>query len=865
MKKVKNYRLASGLDDPWNNIPLIRGDWLFSLVLTATLVFTIPFAGYADTSTSTVSDSTEIYSTDVPYDSIRPIAVITREDIHRSGISNLNDLIFNNGSNFNALGFRRSLIQDAGNVAFLLNGNPTSSSTVSSLPLSVVERIEILGDSAAALYSSDAISGAINVVTRSMGFEGYEAWGDMERPSEPGADMESTGMIWSPVIQDARVFAGVEHWRREEIRAADRFFSKAFWENGGAFGDTQGVSLSGNTVSSQNQFRSVGSCDENYYTGVLNRVNQNDPNGTVCGFPYANYSYHLSGDERTNFFLDFEFDLTDVSSVYTNFMVSDEKSDFRFAPPVGTFEIPASLLPDTHDFYDADPTKNVRLHHRFIGHGNRDWVTDQDIFDLTIGFKNQTEFGYGYDVSLRRSSYADLEIGNTFVSEEKIKAILANPTTDIAYHFINPLSTEARHLNAIKQSSLTQSQDIKISTTELLATMKGTLEANNVKDIRWSAGSEYSQVKRTDDFDHRDINNKSYPLTDAIGSGGLSYSGKRDTWSVFGESVFSVLDNLELSTAARYENHSDVDNTLSGQLAARMRLSDNFQILSSIGEGDKPPGFEDLYLDDFVAYRYVCDVVANPICETGTNSQKRAVTAQYKSITTGNPTLKSEKVRTFNFGLQAEFDPLTIAVNYFTTDRKKVPDSLTAQKIVELEKANKLPPRASVDRNGGEIEQINIPLTNSGEIKVDGVDLRSGFVRKTGWGELDVGLNLLHTVRYNTNNGGEDTSTDYPKNRMSVQITGRRDDLTATWGIGAISGYWNQQRSARYKTWIGHDLIFSWQNAFNVTGMTVRGGILNVTDEGPSLDPTNRSVLASTSPISSRIGRTISISAEMKW
>ncbi len=783
----------------------------------------------------------------------------------KSGVPNIDDLIFNNGSAFNALGLYRPLIQGSGNAAFLLNGKPTSVSTVSALPLQLVEQIEILGDDAAALHDNDAISGAINIVTRRTGIEGYESWLDVERPSEPGADMESTGVIWSPVMQNGKVMAVVEHWRREEIRSADRFFSKALWKNGGAFGDTQGVSLSGNTVSSNNQFRSVGTCDTNYYTGVLKRVTQSDANGTVCGFPYANYSFELEGEERTNFIFEFESDLTDDSSVYTNFMVTDEKSHNRYAPPVGTFELPANLLPSGHVFYDLNPNEKVRIHHRFIGHGNRDWVTDGDNFDLTIGFRNQTESGHKYDVSLHRSSHQDLQIGNTFVSEDKIEAILADPTPETTYNFINPLSTETKHLNAIRQSRLTKTHDIKISSTALLATMDGSLETNKGRDIRWKAGSEYSQVKRTADLDHRDINNKSYPLADAIGSGGLSYSGKRDTWSVFGESEFSVLENLEVSTAGRYENHSDVDDTVSSQLAARIQLSDNLQLRTSIGGGDKPPSFDDLYLEDLVAYFYVCDVVANPICETGTNSQKRAVTAQYKSIITGNPTLKPENVRTFNIGLQAQFDPLKVAVNYFSTDRKNVPDSLEAQDIVELEKANKLPPLASVDRNGGEIEQINIPITNSGEIKVEGIDLQSNFVRKTGWGELDFGLNVLHTIRYSTKNAGEDTTSDFPRNRMNILVSGTRGDLTATWKIGAISSYYNPRKSARFKSWIGHDLTFGWQNAFNVSGLTLRGGILNVTDEGPSLDPTNPSVYATTSPIFSRIGRTFSISAEMKW
>ncbi len=43
---------------------------------------------------------------------------------------------------------------------------------LNTIPISVVERIEILKDGASAVYGSDAITGVINIITR-RDFEGF--------------------------------------------------------------------------------------------------------------------------------------------------------------------------------------------------------------------------------------------------------------------------------------------------------------------------------------------------------------------------------------------------------------------------------------------------------------------------------------------------------------------------------------------------------------------------------------------------------------------------------------------------------------------------------------------------------------------
>jgi outer membrane receptor for ferrienterochelin and colicin len=130
-----------------------------------------------------------------------PVLVITREQIDRSGVSDVAALlrelpvIAGGGvTDFNAaLGFQRGnqavSLRGLGPVAtlVLLNGRRMpvapyadpgtaygNSFNLNVIPLSAIERIEVLKDGASAIYGSDAIAGVVNVILR-KDFRGAEA------------------------------------------------------------------------------------------------------------------------------------------------------------------------------------------------------------------------------------------------------------------------------------------------------------------------------------------------------------------------------------------------------------------------------------------------------------------------------------------------------------------------------------------------------------------------------------------------------------------------------------------------------------------------------------------------------------------
>ena len=123
----------------------------------------------------------------VDIETASPVVTIDRAQIQASGKVNLGDLVqelpqmagaamtpqVNNGGagtagvSLRGLGSNRTLL--------LINGHriPFQLQDLNLLPVSIVERIEVLNDGASAVYGSDAIAGVVNIITRTN-YQGAE-------------------------------------------------------------------------------------------------------------------------------------------------------------------------------------------------------------------------------------------------------------------------------------------------------------------------------------------------------------------------------------------------------------------------------------------------------------------------------------------------------------------------------------------------------------------------------------------------------------------------------------------------------------------------------------------------------------------
>ena len=289
-----------------------------------------------------------------------PIAVIDRTDIELSGMSNVWDLLVGR-LKYNSFGLRRPFVVSDGRIAILINGRRISDSRLmghfnpelDSLPISAVERIEILSDSAAGLHGGHAIAGAVNIVLK-RALDGVEVRASHEQPGQRGGDAVHGSAFWGRPLGTGRLLVGADLFQRQEIRDADRAYSRASWKPDGSFAETGGVSVGGNTLIGQDNgmvtARALGDCEGSAYTGVLNKPYGLE--GTGCGFAWADIAWGWESLERKSVFLDIDYPSGEDTELYVNGRFMQGDTAFRYAPSVGAFSFtPSAQLQEKLDGY----------------------------------------------------------------------------------------------------------------------------------------------------------------------------------------------------------------------------------------------------------------------------------------------------------------------------------------------------------------------------------------------------------------------------------------------------------------------------------------------------------------------------------
>lgn len=200
-----------------------------------------------------------------------PVLVIDRDDIAATGLTSLADVVFqltiSDGSALRAITTRSNSSDgsqhaslrgvDSTRTLVLVNGRRWLTSGIAgnslvdldSIPVSIVERVEILKDGASAIYGSDAIGGVINVVTR-QDYSVSEANVYLGRTSDGDGEQQAFDATFGMANDRARGLVSLSHRNQDEILAGDRavssvpVFGGGDLRSGGLYGS--GANLFGN-------------------------------------------------------------------------------------------------------------------------------------------------------------------------------------------------------------------------------------------------------------------------------------------------------------------------------------------------------------------------------------------------------------------------------------------------------------------------------------------------------------------------------------------------------------------------------------------------------------------------------------------
>jgi len=169
------------------------------------------------------------------YEGANPVTVISRIDFEKSTATNLGEFLqtmpsssgsplgtkTSNGGNGSATVDLRGM--RATRTLTLIDGKRTvDGGDLQTIPLTMVERVEILKDGASAIYGADAVAGVINIITRTD-FDGTEVTAELSdyQDVEDGGQRVRLGVISGINSGKGNITWGIEWDEQQKILQGD--------------------------------------------------------------------------------------------------------------------------------------------------------------------------------------------------------------------------------------------------------------------------------------------------------------------------------------------------------------------------------------------------------------------------------------------------------------------------------------------------------------------------------------------------------------------------------------------------------------------------------------------------------------------
>jgi len=535
----------------------------------------------------------------------------------------------------------RRLVNSPGYQTELIGGDyvPTVSVNSNLIPVSGIERLEILRDGASAIYGADAVAGVINNVLQTD-FEGLNVTARVSAYDHFSAEDTKITAKWGSFFNEGATNVSVffDHYDRENINAQEdprwgagdhRPFvdDDSPWKTSTSFRNLSSNSLYG-------QFDMVSSSEhsgESYNhlwtdsNGEFEIFPLGDDKCTNRGHPLFDTGYGTciaqdgNGALRSNF-----WGPTDVRSelVRTNAVMfinhdmgngiesftelafyrsdSDRTAHASYAFSSSKHRVGADNYYLNQLMVDVDgvPTaifagKPLYIDNYRYEERQRMVNVEKETYRFLQGFRG-TNGDWDWETAFVTSKATSDDITSNRMSNNLLKEALNDPTP-AAY---NPFSAGVdsnieRTLIDVyrKGSSELTMVDFKMSNNEFFELPSG--------DIAVLVGAEYRDEEIVDDRDPRldgtitytDYEGDTYPLVaDVLNSSPTGdVSGSRDVLSVFAEMQIPVNDRVNMQLALRNEDFSDYGSSTVGKLAIGMDIAPWLDFRASVSTAFRAP------------------------------------------------------------------------------------------------------------------------------------------------------------------------------------------------------------------------------------------------------------------------------------
>ncbi len=549
-----------------------------------------------------------------------PVTTLTRADIEKSGATSVTELAQNlpqmqgfvaasssvNGGGagvttaaVHSLPSKYTLVLlDGRRIAPVALGNSQGGGfavNLESIPLDAIERVEILGDGASAIYGSDAIAGVVNFITKRGKSDG-DVQVRYNKPQHSGGGSWSAGIskgFGSLDENGFNVLVAFSHDHQDKLQASQRSFSKrgAYFPfsyegtNYVMFNPTSNTEPANLTFNAVPKGSAAGTDASAYSLNPYHAANGNcghplaspitDPavlgaTGVSCRFNYAATVQAVPSSDRDSLLVKGEFKLGQDSTLWSEVNLSRYKMTAQYAPSAQPMVVSPTKLPALFNKYvlpylnanNLELAKNedgsettVTMGYRSVSLGGRtdDYVTDGQ--HIALGFDSSfMNWTYRAALTLSRTTLTDTAAGG--YSDFNM---LSNAIADGTYDPV--MGTGADKLGAAILNTQFSKATSNLNTLQFSAQRDLFQMAGGMSQV--AIGAEYTQTHYKIHYDDLILSQSGFSTQPAspnypVGGnyGQVPFDASRDNWGLFGEWVLPAAKGLEITASARYDSYS---------------------------------------------------------------------------------------------------------------------------------------------------------------------------------------------------------------------------------------------------------------------------------------------------------------------
>jgi iron complex outermembrane recepter protein len=810
-----------------------------------------------------------------------PVTVLDKADLEAAGLATVGDVIQNLPAQSNAInaqvnnggdGSTRIDIRGLGaaRTLVLLNGRrmvpggtgANASVDVNSIPLAVIERVEVLKDGASAVYGSDAIGGVVNIITRED-FEGTEValyTGSAQRGDGFSYDAsfvtghtsknEKGNIIFSAGFQSQRpVFAG-----DRAFSAYDRVYDftqtdPALRESIGGSSATPNGRVNPSTIDYDGDGRPDGNA-------MLCGAGACKPDGKGGWMPFAapddlyNYqpeNYLYTPSQRYNAFAKGHYKLTGTAKAFFEGLYINRQSNQQLAPEPFIAAVPISgesiynpLGGDVYDYRRRLEEFGPRSAHQNIDTFRVVTGIGGKISEDAAAFKNwkwEVSYNYGHTVAVQRND------GNLIKSRLAQALGPSYTDTDGTPRCGTPQSPIP---GCVPMNIMGPSGSIDPAMRDYVTFVGVNSGYNDQKTALAQAGGRVAKLPYGGDIslalgaDYRIEAGGSTPdpLTatgDTTGNAFAPTAGKYNVAEAFGElsivpmSQRKLAEWLEISLAARGFRYDTFGSGATWKAGGLWKTIGGIGLRGTYSTAFRAPSVAELYqgkADSYPSAGDPCDTdqdgdgtsdgpLPNPVTarrcmEQGVPDNAVFGTAQQRSVIGGNPELEAETANVLTAGIVIEppvVKGLSLTLDYFRIKIKNSIQSLGAQIILaNCYTRDQDEACAQINRDpqlNNQIDFIDDPLSNVGGTNTDGLDFAIAFDHKTAAGRFRHQFEGQYLLKYELDNTIQLLQgVGYYDLGVYPRI---KANYTTLWGLGGVSAGFNVRYIDRFKECMDND------------------------------------------------------------